>query len=336
MNAALPLSALPDEALAIGTLQLQLRAVRMEAEGIHAFELANADGAPLPTTEAGAHVDVHLPGGLVRSYSLAGDPADRSRWTLGVLRDAKGRGGSQAMHDALRVGQIVTVGAPRNAFRLAEAGTQRHAVLLAGGIGITPLKAMAHSLAAMGRSFELHYCARSARHAAFTEALQALVPPGQLHFHFDHGDPAQGLDIAGLLREPAEGTHLYYCGPGGFMKACADASAHWATGTVHSEHFKAPEPATPRVMAEGSFEVRLARTGLTVQVSAEQTIVRAIELAGHRVPTSCLSGLCGACKVDYLEGEVDHQDYILSDDERQRCMTLCVSRAKSPLLVLDI
>lgn len=336
MNAALPVSALPDEAQDAGTLQLQLRAVRMEAEGIYSFELVRPDGTSLPVTEAGAHVDVHLPGGLVRSYSLAGNPADHSRWTLGVLRDAKSRGGSQAMHDALRVGQTVTVGAPRNAFRLAEAGTQDHAVLLAGGIGITPLKAMAHTLAAQGRSFELHYCARSARNAAFADELRRLVPDGRLHFHFDHGDPAQGLDIAGLLREPAKGTHLYYCGPAGFMKACAQASAHWAAGTVHSEHFKAPESSSPKPVADGCFEVRLARTGLTVQVQAEQTIVRAIELAGHRVPTSCLSGLCGACKVDYLEGEVDHQDYILSDDERQRCMTLCVSRAKSPLLVLDI
>ncbi|MGM9427546.1 PDR/VanB family oxidoreductase [Hydrogenophaga sp. MI9] len=308
----------------------------MEAEGIHAFELADPDGAPLPATEAGAHVDVHLPGALVRSYSLAGDPKDRSRWVLGVLRDPKGRGGSKAMHETVRVGERLNVGAPRNAFRLAEPATQRHAVLLAGGIGITPLKAMAHALAAESRSFELHYCARSARNAAFADELRRLVHEGRLHFHFDHGDPAQGLDIAGLLRQPAEGTHLYYCGPAGFMKACADASAHWAPGSVHSEHFKVPEPATPRAAPEGSFEIRLARSGVTLQVQPEQTIVRAIELSGHRVPTSCLSGLCGACKVSYLEGEVDHQDYILSDEERSRCLTVCVSRARSPRLVLDL
>lgn len=341
MNAALPRSALPDEALAApATLQLQLRTIRLEAEGIHAFELVDPDGEALPPVDAGAHVDVHLPGGLVRSYSLAGDPQDRSAWVLGVLRDARSRGGSQAMHDALRVGQTLTVGAPRNAFRLAdasaEAGPQRHAVLLAGGIGITPLKAMAHTLAAQGASYELHYCTRSPRHAAFRRALQALVPEGRLHFHHDHGDPAQGLDIAGLLKAPAAGTHLYYCGPAGFMKACADASAHWPAGTVHSEHFKAPEPATPKAAPDGAFEVQLARSGVTLQVPSEQSIVRAIELSGHRVPTSCLSGLCGACKVNYLAGEVDHQDYILSDEERKTCMTVCVSRAKGPVLVLDL
>lgn len=336
MNAALPRSVLLAEPEAVTQLELLVRSIRMEAEGIHAFELVHPEGAELPEVQAGAHVDVHLPGGLVRSYSLAGDPQDRSRWVLGVLREAKGRGGSKAMHDTLRVGDHITVGAPRNAFRLVEAGAQRHAVLIAGGIGITPIKAMAHVLMAEGTSFELHYCARSSRNAAFVEELRSIVPAGRLHFHFDNGDPARGLDIASLLKQPAEGTHLYYCGPGGFMKACAQHSEHWAPGTFHSEHFKSPEPATPRVMTEGSFEVRLARSGITVQVPPEQTIVRAIELAGHRVPTSCLSGLCGACKVDYLEGDVVHQDYILSDEERKRCLTICVSRAKSPLLVLDI
>lgn len=336
MNAALSSGVMPAEALADGLLRLQVRAIWLAAEGIHAFELDDPDGADLPEVEAGAHVDVHLPGGLVRSYSLAGDPQDRSAWVLGVLREAQGRGGSRTMHEAVRVGDVLPIGAPRNAFRLADHSQQRHTILLAGGIGITPLKAMAHALAAQGASFELHYCARSPRNAAFKRELQATVPEGQLHFHYDNGDPAQGLDIAGLLRQPAESTHLYFCGPGGFMKACAQASEHWPTGTVHSEYFKAPETKPTVTLANGSFEVRLARSGISVQVAPEQTIVRAIELAGHRVPTSCLSGLCGSCKVNYLEGEVDHQDYILNDEERQRCLTVCVSRAKSPVLVLDI
>lgn len=332
MNAPLPLGVLPAEAL--GPFQLQVRSIRLQAEGIHAFELAHASGAPLPTFEAGAHVDVHLPGGTVRSYSLAGDPADNSRWTLGVLREAKGRGGSRTMHDQVRVGEVLTVGAPRNAFPLAD-GAQ-HTILIAGGIGVTPLKAMAHVLAAQSRSFELHYCARSSRHAAFLDELRALVPAGHLHLHFDGGDPARGLDIRALLAQPAAGCHVYYCGPGGFMKACAEASAHWPAGSVHSEHFKAPEREKASCTAEGSFEVKLARSGITIKVEPDQSIVRAIELAGHRVPTSCLSGLCGACKVDYLEGEVDHQDFILSDEEKSRCLTTCVSRAKSASLVLDL
>lgn len=331
MNAAVPQGVLAPAGAA--TLQLLVRTITQQAEGIHAFELVDPEGAELPEVSAGAHVDVHLPQGAVRSYSLAGDPADRRRWWLGVLREKNGRGGSQAMHDSVRVGQMLTVGAPRNAFALVP--DVKHSVLLAGGIGITPLKAMAHELQRQGASFELHYCARTARNAAFMQELQALVPAGRLHFHFDNGDFARSLDIAALLRHRADGAHLYYCGPAGFMKACAEASAHWPAGTVHSEHFKAPEPVAPAAPADG-FEVRLARTGATVQVGPDQTIVRAIELAGYRVSTSCLSGLCGACKVDYLEGEVEHNDFILSDEEKTRCMTVCVSRARSPVLVIDL
>lgn len=321
------------EVATVPLLRLRVQAIRLQAEGIHAFELVDPDGAQLPPATAGAHIDVHLPGGLVRSYSLSGDPADRTAWTLGVLREVNGKGGSKGMHESVRVGELLTVSQPRNAFAMVPGAA--HTVLLAGGIGITPIKAMAHALLAQGQSFELHYCARTPRNAAFAAELRALVPPDRLHFHFDNGVPSQGLNLTGLLRNPPEGAHLYYCGPGGFMKACADASAHWAPGSVHFEHFKPPEPA-PKAVPDASFMVRLARTGITVPVLPEQTIVRAIELAGHRVPTSCLSGLCGSCKVDYLEGEVEHNDYILSDEEKTRCLTICVSRARSPLLVLDL
>lgn len=333
MNAPLPRGVIEPEAVNAPLLRLRVQAIRLQAEGIHAFELVDPDGALLPPATAGAHVDVHLPGGVVRSYSLSGDPADRTVWTLGVLREVNGRGGSRAMHESVRVGELLTVGSPRNAFAMVPGAT--HTVLLAGGIGITPIKAMAHTLTARGESFELHYCARTARHVAFTGELRTLVPPGSLHFHFDHGVPGQGLNITDLLQHQPDGAHLYYCGPGGFMKACAEASEHWASGSVHSEHFKPPETA-PKSTPDASFEVRLARTGITVPVLPDQSIVRAIELAGHRVPTSCLSGLCGSCKVDYLEGEVEHNDYILSDEEKTRCLTLCVSRARSRLLILDL
>ena len=333
MNAPVPLGIGEFEADTLPLLRLRVQAIRWQADGIHAFELVDPDAALLPLATAGSHVDVHLPGGLMRSYSLAGDPADRSAWTLGVLREVNGQGGSKAMHQNVHVGELLMVGAPRNAFPMASSAT--HSVLLAGGIGITPIKAMAHTLTAQGKSFEVHYCARTARNVAFTRELRALVPRDRLHFHFDNGVPSHGLNISNLLKQQPDGAHLYYCGPGGFMKACAEASTHWAPGSVHFEHFKPPEPA-PKSVPDASFEVRLARTGITVPVLPDQTIVRAIELAGHRVPTSCLSGLCGSCKVDYLEGEVEHNDYILSDEEKTRCLTLCVSRSRSPILVLDL
>jgi vanillate O-demethylase ferredoxin subunit len=156
-----------------------------------------------------------------------------------------------------------------------------------------------------------------------------------LHFHFDEGEPSKGLDIHALLKEHTSGTHVYYCGPAGFMSACAQASAHWPQEAVHCEHFKAPETA-PRDLPDGAFEVFLVKSGVTLQVGPDQTIVRAIELTGRRVPTSCLSGLCGACKVGYVDGDVDHRDYILNDDERSHCLTVCVSRAKGKSLSLDL
>ena len=333
MSAPAPLGIGEFEADTLPLLRLRVQAIRLQADGIHAFELVDPDGTELPPATAGAHVDVHLPGGLMRSYSLAGDPADRTAWTLGVLREVNGQGGSKAMHQSVHVGELLMVGAPRNAFAMAAGAA--HTVLLAGGIGITPIKAMAHTLTAQGKSFEVHYCARTARNVAFTRELRALVPPDRLHFHFDNGVPSQGLNISHLLKQQPAGAHLYYCGPSGFMKACAEASTHWAPGSVHFEHFKQPELA-PKSVPDASFEVRLARTGITVPVLPDQTIVRAIELAGHRVPTSCLSGLCGSCKVNYLEGEVEHNDYILSDEEKTRCLTLCVSRSRSPILVLDL
>lgn len=329
MNAPLPQAVTKE----VDHMELQVKSIRWEAQGICAFELVDPEGQVLPSFEAGSHIDVHLPGGMVRSYSLAGDPQDTRKWLLGVLKEPKSRGGSLAMHDKVRAGDLITVGAIRNAF--AMAADAQHTILLGGGIGITPLKSMAHALAAQGQSFELHYCARSLKNVAFLDELTALVPKGCLHLHLDEGDPSKGLDIQALLKSPEKGTHVYFCGPSGFMKACEQAASHWAPGTVHSEHFKAPE-AAPSSLPDGAFEVRLIRSGETIQVGPDQTIVRAIELTGRRVPTSCLSGLCGACKVDYVDGEVDHRDYILNDQERATCLTVCVSRAKGKTLSLDL
>lgn len=316
------------------TMEVLVRSMRLEAHDIVSFELEHPSAALLPAVQAGAHIDVHLHGGLVRSYSLAGDPANRHRWILGVLREAKGRGGSKALHDRIRVGDLLKVGPARNAFALNH--DARHSILIAGGIGITPIKAMAHELNSRSASFELHYCAKSRQHAAFIDELAALVPTGRLHLHLDGGDPTKGLNTDALLKHQGDGCHVYFCGPAGLMDACSKASAHWQQGTVHCEHFKAPKRGNESADLDGAFELHLARTGSTITVQPDQSIVRAIELAGHRIATSCLSGLCGACKVDYLDGEVDHRDYILSDEEKNHCLTTCVSRAKGKSLTLDL
>lgn len=318
------------------TLHMLVRQIRFEGKGINSYEFVDPDGGDLPEFEAGAHIDVHLGDGLIRQYSLCNDPAERHHYVIAVLKDEAGRGGSKALHQKLRVQDSVRVSRPRNNFALVNDAEK--VILLAGGIGVTPLKSMAHELDKQGIAYELHYCARDASCAAFDKDFRTLRDNGRLHYHFDGGDPAAGLDIGRLLSKPAHGTHVYYCGPGGFMKACAAASAHWPAGTVHCEHFKAPE--SPAISAEkgtvDSFDVKIASTGQTIAVQAGQTITDALRDAGVAIETSCCAGLCATCKVRYLEGEVDHNDFILGDDEKSEYLTPCVSRATSKLLVLDL
>jgi vanillate O-demethylase ferredoxin subunit len=314
---------------------LLVRQIRFEGRGINSYEFVDPAGAPLPPFTAGAHIDVHLPDGLVRQYSLSNAPTERHRYVIAVLRDPAGRGGSKAVHEQLRVQDMVQISRPRNNFELAA--DAKRVILLAGGIGVTPLKAMAHHLEAAGADYEMHYCAKDASCTAFPDEFEALQAGGKLHFHFDGGDPSAGLDIAGLLREPGSGQHVYYCGPGGFMKACAAATGHWPAGTVHCEHFKVERPAAePDSVPVAGFTVKIASTAQEVTVADHQSIVEALEEAGVVIETSCRAGLCGTCKVRYLSGDVEHNDCILGEDEKGEFLTACVSRARSGVLVLDL
>ncbi len=325
-----------------GTVELMVRQIRFEGKGIHSYELVAPDAGELPPFTAGAHIDIHLNDSVVRQYSLSNAPSERHRYVIAVLRDEAGRGGSKSLHETLRVQDRVRVSVPRNNFELA-AGAKK-VVLLAGGIGVTPLKSMAHRLEEAGIDYEMHYCARDASCVAFTDELATINTQGRLHFHFDNGDPSAGLDIAALLRELQQDsaldqdTHVYYCGPAGFMKACAAAAAHWPAGTVHFEHFKAPDRETSDKvsLAVGEFIVKIASTGQMIPVAADKSIADALEEAGVPIETSCRAGLCATCKVRYLSGEVDHQDYVLDDGEKQHYLTACVSRALSEELVLDL
>lgn len=316
-------------------LELQVRQIRMEAIGIHSFELCAPDHERLPPFTAGAHIDLHLPGGLVRQYSLCNDPADTHRYVLGVLKDANGRGGSLRVHEALKVGDVVRVSHPRNQFELQA--SQRSALLIAGGIGITPLKSMAHSLLQAGTPFELHCCARSSEVAAFTEELVDFNrrAPGSVRWHFDNGVVGAGLDLAALLAVQPEGTHLYFCGPPGFMKACEQAAAHWQPGTVHSEHFQAPARTEPLAPTTGAT-VRLSQTGRELVLPEGGNLLDLLIGNGVHVPTSCMSGLCGTCKTGYADGEVEHNDFILGDGEKGHCLTPCVSRITSRSITLHL
>jgi ferredoxin-NADP reductase len=318
------------------TLELMVRQIRFEGRGINSYEFVDPSGEVLPAFTAGAHIGVHLNDGFVRQYSLSNSPNERHRYVIAVLRDEAGRGGSKALHDGLRVQDKVRISYPRNNFELAADASK--VILLAGGIGVTPLKAMAHRLEEVGIDYEMHYCAKDESCTAFAAELAPVHASGKLKFHFDNGDPSKGLDLKRLLSETAPGVHVYYCGPGGFMKACAAATEHWTSGTVHFEHFKAPERAVSETVAAaaGEFIVKIASTGQQIPVSGEQSIADALEEAGVAIETSCRAGLCGTCKVRYLSGEVEHNDCILGDDEKQEYLTCCVSRASSRELVLDL
>lgn len=325
-----------------GALAVLVRQIRFEGKGINSYELTDPDGGELPPFTSGAHIDIHLGlpdgGEVVRQYSLCNDPAERRRYVIAVLNDEAGRGGSTGLHRTLRVQDIVTISRPRNNFALDESAAK--VILLAGGIGVTPLKSMAHRLERAGIDYELHYCAKDRAFAAFEDELQRLADRGRLHYHFDGGDPSRGLDIARLLADPRPGTHVYYCGPAGFMKACANAAAGWDPAVVHSEHFKPPvDPAavaSASAVPSGGFTVELASSGRRIDVGPDESIADKLNAEGVPVETSCASGLCGTCKTRYRSGKVDHRDYILDDDERDEYLTLCVSRCDSELLVLDL
>ena len=312
-------------------MQLRVRSITYLAEAINGYEFVDPRGRDLPRFAAGAHVDLRF-GGLVRQYSLCSDPGERRRYCIAALREDNGRGGSRHLHDNVRVGDLLEVSMPRNNFPLAAAA-ERH-LLIAGGIGIAPLMSMIAELQRRRAGFQLHYCTRSAARTAFRDDLAPLAADGRVHFHYDGGDPAQGLDIAEVLREPPPGTHLYYCGPAGLMAAAAAAAKEWPVGTVHCEYFTAAPPA--EVVEDKPFRVRLAKRGVEYEVPVGETIVGVLRRHGITVPTSCQLGYCGACVTRYVDGEPDHRDQVLREYGRERFVLICCARSKTPVLHLDL
>ncbi|MBC8749550.1 MULTISPECIES: PDR/VanB family oxidoreductase [Paraburkholderia] len=307
---------------------------RTAAEDICVFEFVSTDGAPLPAFEAGAHIDVKIADGLVRQYSLCNAPDETHRYRIGVLRDPVSRGGSVAMHQ-LQPGTHVEISAPRNLFPLDPDAT--HTVLVAGGIGVTPILAMAEQLAARGASFEMHYSTRSPERTAFTDRF--AEPDLQPHTRIYHDvDPEEyRIDLGQVVAAPAPGRRLYVCGPVGFIDAVLERAkaAGWADDRLHREYFAAPaQPAS----ACGAFQVRLHRSGQTIDVAADQSIVQALAAQGVEIQTACEQGVCGTCLTRVVEGEPEHRDSYLSNEERAANNQLlpCCSRSRSPVIVLDL
>jgi ferredoxin-NADP reductase len=315
-------------------ISLRVIALEWQAEGIVSLRLCAEDGASLPPYEAGAHIDLTLAPGLTRSYSLLDGcpgPAPRS-YRVGVALDARSRGGSLHVHRHLRPGEVLAASAPRNHFPLMEDAP--YTQLVAGGIGVTPLIAMAERLSALGREWRLRWCVRDLEHLPFGEWLTQHIDRIDLHVDARDGGVWNGWDA--LVEGLPDGTHLYCCGPSPMLAAYEDATRNLDSARVHLERFGAELPPPD---ADGAvFQVRLARDGRCIAVAPGQTILDALKGAGIDTPSSCQQGVCGACETRVLGGIPDHRDLVLSNAERERgdTMMVCCSRARTPELVLDI
>lgn len=307
---------------------------RQETQDIADFELARADGAPLPAFSAGSHIDVEVPGGLTRQYSLCNDAAEQHRYRIAVLRDPASRGGSVAMHEAVHEGDVLHISEPKNHFALHPA---TRTLLFAGGIGVTPLLCMAQRLSAIGADFILHYCARSPERTAFRDEIAASAFASQVKFHFDSGPPSQKLHLESILATPDAGTRLYVCGPTGFIDHVVNTAKAqaWNGEQIHVEYFGA----LPQDNAgDTAFEVKIASSGKTYPVAAGQSVVQALQAHGIEILTSCEQGVCGTCITRVLEGQPDHRDLYFTPEEHAKNdqFTPCCSRSRSRILVLDL
>jgi ferredoxin-NADP reductase/fatty acid desaturase len=317
------------------TWEACVRSVYDVGEGVRAYELTSVNGKELPAFEAGAHIDVQISDACVRQYSMCNSPSDTNRYLIAVKKEINGRGGSQRMHDTVTQGQILRISAPRNNFPLKPGA--KHYVLIGGGIGMTPILSMAHTLHEAGASFEMHLCVRSRDHLPFADFLVTVPFRDRVHFHLDDGEDAQKLHPEKRLKKRGKGRELYICGPSAFMDwVIAAARANSCRDTaIHSETF------VPRIIETREnkpFEVVLARSGKALHVAADEFLIDVLNKNKCGVPCSCTQGICGSCITPVVEGEPDHRDAILSVEERNqnKKMCVCVGRAKGDRLVLDL
>jgi ferredoxin-NADP reductase len=328
MSLAEPVTAAPARAAAEPEpVMMRLTAITYAADQTCLFEFRPLDGGEVRPFQAGAHIDVHLPNGLIRQFSLTNAQDERHRYVVGVKKDPKGRGGSRYMIDELRVGTVLKIGGPRNNFPLNESAP--HSILIAGGIGITPMFSMMRRLEAIGASWELYYAVRKPAEIALAEELGKHG--AHVHLHIDE---EQGgiIDLGAIVKQAPRSAHLYCCGPAPMLEGFEAVTKDWPYGEAHVEHFTALAPAA----SEGGFLVELARSGITIEVKEGQTILEAVRAAGVDVPSSCEQGVCGACETRVLSGIPDHRDMILSPQEQEAndTMMICCSGCKSEKLVL--
>lgn len=309
--------------------ELRVKQVTWLAEGIHSITFEDPSGAALPTWKPGAHLSLRLPNGMSREYSLCSDPADTSSWSVAVLRTPDSRGGSKYVHDQLKLGSVIEVDGPRNNFELDDAGRY---ILIAGGIGITPIISMARRLESAGANWSILYAGKSRSAMAFLNEITDF-PTERVTIHADDEANGQFPDIPGTVGQLEAEAQVYVCGPGPLMDTVENSMED--KSQLRLERFKAPEP----IVAEGeeqSFDVVVNSTGERVFVGPDISILDALNNAGVDVPSSCEEGICGTCEVGVLAGDVEHRDFLLTEEEQESSMTLCVSRCRSAELIIDL
>jgi ferredoxin-NADP reductase len=310
-------------------IEVRLTAIRPAARDTNLYEFRPATGGSLPAAEPGAHVDLHLPNGLVRQYSLTVPHPSPQSYVLGIKRDAASRGGSRYIFENLRVGQLLKLSPPRNNFPLLDSA--RHVVLIAGGIGITPLWSMAQRLRSMGRSWELHYSCRSRADMVFLEELRS---DAAAHLHLDDECGGRLLDLRAIVASAGDMAHFYCCGPTPMLEAFEQATANCPREHVHVEYFAAKDAPSLR----GGFIVELARSHTELVIPPGRSILQVLRDAGVDVRYSCEEGVCGECETVVISGTPDHRDSVLTERERaaNKTMMICCGGCKSGRLVLDL
>lgn len=321
-------------------ITLKVQEIDELTPAIKKFVFQAVDGGSLPSFSAGAHIDFHLETGMIKSYSLANDPSETDRYVTAILREESGAGGSLYMHDQVHVGKELTITPPQNNFELAEQASQH--ILLAGGIGITPLLAMGYKLRDEKKDCYLHYCSKSVEETAFLDEVKTIFG-NNLTLHHDGGDPANGINLADTFSAQPNGAHVYICGPSGLLNAARDATSHWREGSVHFELFTSAktdeEKATlqSRAAEDDSFEIELAKSGKILEVPPDKSILQVLWENDIEVLHACEEGWCGNCVVEYLSGGVDHRDEVLDDVDRESKLQVCISRAlPGEKIVLDL
>lgn len=311
-------------------LDLRVNRMTWEADGVLSLELRHVDGEDLPSWRPGAHADLQIPGVITRQYSLCGDPEDRSVWRIGVLREPDSKGGSKAVHESVRPGDVLTVVGPRNNFRFVPSASY---LFVAGGIGITPILPMIRAAEAGGAGWSLLYGGRTAGSMAFLDELVGYADKITVRPQDTYGL----LDLAGLLGAPQEDTVVYCCGPEPLIEAVEDLCGTWPKGSLHVERFAAKPREESDPSQEQPFELVLSRSGRSLTVQPGQSVLEAMEEAGLEAPNSCREGICGTCETAVLDGLPDHRDSLLEDDEKEAndTMMICVGRALSQRLELD-